>query len=334
MRALSIVLFLLAALSGGAAQAREITDMAGRTVRVPDTIGRVYAMSHSLALVTVMAPDTLVALPFPFRRNPEAERFLPPRFASLPQVDTGLEAVAALSPDLALGWATPAFIRDRVPQFDRIGLPAVLVDVDRLESYPATLRFLGRLFGREARGEALAAHIEDLMARLAPVVAAIPPERRARVYYAESPDGLTTQCDSSDRSDVIRRAGALNAMHCVNPPTSADNYPTSLEALVAIDPDVIVTRFADSAARIAADPRWQGLRAVREGRVYAVPALPFNWVDRPPSFMRALGAHWLASRLYPDLYPFDLAEETRRFYRLFFAVDLTDADLAHLFGVP
>ena len=55
-----------------------------------------------------------------------------------------------------------------------------------------------------------------------------------------------------------------------------------------------------------------------------------NWVDRPPSFMRALGIQWLANALYPKQFPLDLEAETRRFYRLFFGVDLSDAQLVAL----
>ncbi len=276
-----LALSLAAALLAPPALARQITDMAGRTIEVPDQVHRIYAMSHSLALVTVMAPDLLIGLPFPFRRNPAAEPYLPARYRDLPALDGNLEQLKSLAPDLALGWTTPSFVRDRVPQFERIGLPVVLVQVDRLRDYPASFRFLGRLLGREQRGEALAAHIEAMEARLTAVTAALPKEGRPRVYYAESIDGLTSQCDSSSRSDVIEMAGGINALHCVNPPTSADNYPIDLETLVAADPDVIVVRQAETAKTIATDPRWAGLRAVAAGRVYVVPSLPFNWFDRP-----------------------------------------------------
>lgn len=328
----SVLLCLCLALAP--ARAREVTDMAGRTVTVPDHVRGIYAMSHSLAIVTALAPDLLVGLPFPFKRNPEAERYLPARYASLPLLDGNLEQLKALAPDFALGWTTPAFVRDRVGQFDRIALPAVLVDVDRQEQYPATFRFLGRLLGREERAEALASHLERLMAETAAMVAALPAERRLRVYYAESIDGLTSQCDSSDRSDVIVRAGGVNALHCTNPLTPADNMPVDLETLLAADPDVIVTRFAQTARTIAADPRWAQVRAVRSGRVYAVPAVPFNWFDRPPSFMRALGARWLFERLYPDHAAGTLAEETRRFYQLFFALAPSEEDLDRILGRP
>jgi iron complex transport system substrate-binding protein len=53
--------------------------------------------------------------------------------------------------------------------------------------------------------------------------------------------------------------------------------------------------------------------------------MPFNWFDRPPSFMRLLGIHWMMHNLYPQTYPIDMVAETRHFYRLFLNVDLNEA---------
>lgn len=314
--------------------AAETADMAGRTVQVPETVGSVYVMSHSLAIMTALAPELVIGLPFPFRPGPKAMRYLPARYAGLPQLDNDPEALKALAPDLAVGWTTPSFQRDRLRQLDRIGLPTLLVEVDRLDQYPATFRFLGRVLGRAERGEALAAAIEERLAAVAGVAATIPEAERLRVYYAESIDGLTTQCDSSERSDVIVRAGAVNAMHCRNQPGAADNAPIDFETLLLADPDVIVTRFAQTAGTIMEDPRWRRLKAVRNGRVHAVPSLPFSWFDRPPSYMRALGTQWLQGKLYPGRASGDLVLQTKRFYRLFLGQDLTEGDLREILGSP
>lgn len=74
----------------------------------------------------------------------------------------------------------------------------------------------------------------------------------------------------------------------------------------------------------------ENIRAVQAGRVYRIPKEPFNWFDRPPSFMRLLGVRWLACKLYPSDYPLDLAAETRCFYKLFLNVSLDDAAVRKL----
>lgn len=58
--------------------------------------------------------------------------------------------------------------------------------------------------------------------------------------------------------------------------------------------------------------------------------LPFGWVDRPPSLNRIIGLDWMAATFYPDRHQIDLRARTRDFYRLWYHLDLTDAQLDRL----
>jgi iron complex transport system substrate-binding protein len=322
---------------------QEVVDLAGRKVTLSVAPGRVLTFGHSFSILVALAPDLLVARPGPFKANPDAFPFLPPAVRSLPQLGTGpgldLEQIKAAHFDLAVGWDSAAFRREQMQQLERIGLPVVLVGVDRIEQYPATFRLLGQALGRAARGEALARRIEELMAQLAAKVAAVPARARLRVYYAEGMDGLTSQCGLEGRAEALRLAGATNVVRCeeqVHPSVPADienhNAPLDLETLITLDPDAIVTRFPKAADTMLHDPRWSKLRAVRQKRVYAIPQLPFNWFDRPPSYMRVLGAKWLAARLYPAQVAFDLDDDVTHFFELFFGVTPTSEQLSSLLG--
>ena len=318
-----------------AAAARDIVDMAGRKIEVPDRIEHVYAMTHSFPLVVAVAPDLLAGMGWPVQPNRDVLRFLPRGLEGLPLLGTGsdasLEKMKAVGVDVAFGWPTATEMFP-VKQFARIGVPVVFLDVDRLDQYPATFRFLGRLLHREARGERLAEKLEETVAEVRHATAGIPASAKPRVYYAESADGLTSQCDASPRSEVIVLAGGRNALHCDGKSPLADHYTVDIETLLHLDPDVVVVRFAKTAEAIRADPRWRHVKAVREGRVYVAPGLPFNWIDRPPSYMRAMGALWLAEKLHPNRVRFDLRRETRDFYRDFFGYDLSNADYDKLFA--
>jgi iron complex transport system substrate-binding protein len=321
------ICFLLAA----AASARDIVDMAGRHVTVPDAIHHAYAMTHAFPLITAIAPDLVAGFASPMPPKPEMLEFLPADMAGLPNIGGGAEAnvvkLKASGIDIAFGWTSKGE-QYPVKSLERINVPVVFIDVDRLAQYPATFRFLGKLFHREARGEELAKTLEDITARLKKSAAAV--KDKPRVYYAESIDGLTSQCDGTDRAEVIGLAGGRNALPCNQTALTADHYAIDLETLLTIDPDVIVTRFAATAAAIKSDPRWARLKAVKTGKVYAVPAYPFNWFDRPPSFLRALGAEWLAVKLHPGLYRIDLKAEVRRFHRVFFGTNPTDTQVDKL----
>ncbi len=280
-----LCLALLCAASG--AQARDIVDMSGHMVVVPAEINSVYAMTHAMPLVVALAPEKLAGFASPRAMSAQALKLLPPELSKLPNLgggpDANLEKLKDLKLDIALGWTSPG---ETYParQIERIGLPVVNIDVDRLDQYPATFRFLGKLFGREARGELLARDLEREMSEVQAAVAQKGP--KPRVYYAESPDGLTTQCDASDRVEVIWRAGGVNALHCEPNVPFAANYPLGLERLLMLDPDVIVTRFVNTADAIRKDPRWAQMKAVRAGRIFAAPGEPFNWV-RPATVLHA-----------------------------------------------
>lgn len=98
-----------------------------------------------------------------------------------------------------------------------------------------------------------------------------------------------------------------------------------MEQLLLYDPEVILVKEKTFFDTVHTDVRWRNLKAVKTKRVYLIPYEPFNWFDRPPSFMRLLGIKWLLHLLHPDLYPIDMTAETRSFYKLFLGVDLTDA---------
>ncbi len=72
------------------------------------------------------------------------------------------------------------------------------------------------------------------------------------------------------------------------------------------------------------------MKAVRDKRIYLAPSLPYGWFDAPPGVNRLIGVRWLASILYPKRFPVDLRTTTREFYKLFYQVDLTEAQLETL----
>lgn len=332
-----LALLLAACLVQASAQAREIIDMMGRKVAIPERIERVFGSAPPLnVMLHAVAPDKMVALSFAV--TDEGKPYFPPRLLALP-VGGGIfgmgqqmnaEAVLGMQPDIALAWQSSFTDAARTESaFAKIGVPVVFIKLDQLSDWPSGLRFLGRLLGREKTVEAQAAYIENSLRKLGKFVASVPASQRPRVYYAEGPDGLATDCHRSFHTEAIELAGGYNVYRC-EPKDHMGMERISLEQVLAFDPEIIVVQDRAAAAAIRTDARWQGVRAVKNHRIHLVPRWPHNWVDRPPSAMRALGAQWLANLFYPDLYPFDVRREARDFYRLFFGVTPTDADIDDL----
>ncbi len=63
---------------------------------------------------------------------------------------------------------------------------------------------------------------------------------------------------------------------------------------------------------------------MKNGRCLLVPSAPLNWMGSPPGAQRYLGLIWLTAVLYPDYCNYDVREEVKEFYSLFFHCELTD----------
>ena len=150
--------------------------------------------------------------------------------------------------------------------------------------------------------------------------------RRPRVYYARGPRGLETGLGGSINVETIDFLGA----HNVAAERKGGLAIVSVEQVLLWNPDVIVTIDRDFAANLRTDPVWAQVSAVRAGRVHLSPKMPFGWVDFPPSVNRLIGLWWLAKILYPEQFPEDIGALTRDFYRRFYHVTPTDAQIEHV----
>jgi iron complex transport system substrate-binding protein len=80
------------------------------------------------------------------------------------------------------------------------------------------------------------------------------------------------------------------------PDGSGTFRPSSIDAIRTLDPDMLI--FSDPAMRetVMHDEAWHAVRAVREGHALVAPSLPFGWLEEPPSINRLLGLAWLSGR--------------------------------------
>lgn len=336
IRCILVIAFFLPLLQ---AEAREIVDMDGRTVRVPEKIFKVYGASPPVtSMLYAMDPSFLVGWNAP-RRNREDRLFLPEKVRSLPVIggwygqgqSANIETLIRINPDLALisGWQGSSTGQKSEQSLKRIRKPLVHIKTLELPRYADTFRFLGKLLKREDQGRRLAEYAESSLAGIRRSVAGIPESRKVRVYYAEGIDGLSTECDRSMHAELIQYAGGKNVLQC-SQRAEYGMEKTTMEQVLAWNPEVIVVQESAFYQRVFKDPRWKYIRAVRDRKVYLIPKAPFNWFDRPPSYMRLIGIKWLANILYPERVRLDMEQETREFYRLFLHTQLSHTQIMRI----
>jgi iron complex transport system substrate-binding protein len=285
-----VILIVLMMWSATAA-ASQVVDSTGRTVRVPDHITRIVPAGPPAAvLLEALAPDLMIGWPSPLSES--APAVLPPVAARLPQIPrvTGRQDVSAqikdLKPDLILDYGNLSQRYADLAQAtqQRTGIPTILLNGE-LDKIPATLRMLGAILHREERAETLA--------RFAEAIVALPmPATHPKVLYARGADGLTVAAPGTDVTEIFTRLG----WKVVAPDGQGTFRPSSIEAIRALDPDMLVFSDPAMAETIAHSPAWKGVRAVWEGRVMVAPSLPFGWVEEPPSINRLIGLAWLSGR--------------------------------------
>lgn len=334
IRFLAILIAALAAAMP--ADARSITDSAGRTVEIPERIEKVFAAGPPASiLVYVMRPELLAGWPRALR--PEEADYIAPAYRALPETgrltgrggEANLERVLEIAPDIIVdvGSVRDTYIdlADRVQE--QTGIPYILID-GRLEATAAALRLVGDILGVPERGEILARDVETTFARLDALIAATGEDLRPRTYLARGPDGLETGLKGSINTEIIERAGGRNVAD------SGDGrrglVQASIEQVIVANPEAIVTWDRNFFASVQKDPLWADIDAVKNGRVYLSPTAPFGWIDRPPSLNRMMGLKWMAGLFYPQTWKADLREETRAFYKLYYHVELDEAGLARL----
>jgi iron complex transport system substrate-binding protein len=316
-----------------------ITDLAGRTVDIPSGIQKVYGSSPVGTNLLYTFDDRLLA-GLNFVLTDDEKRFTSAYYQSLPNLggwfgrgnQGNIEEIIKAAPDLVLSTGTDQASKDAADQLQRqLGIPVVLAK-DDLNDLGETYRFLGNILNRKARGEELASYTEQSIQHAKDLTARIPANQRVRVYYAEESDGLHTDPSGSWHSRLIDLCGGINVAEAQITP-GFGRTAVSMEQVILWNPEVIIagtdggSDANSSYETILTESKWSGIQAVKSGKVYRTPNMPLNWFDRPPSVNTLIGVKWVHAILYPHLADFDLKEETRKFYSLFYHVTLTDADV-------
>ena len=322
--------------SGGGAAAGEetvaFTDSLGRTVQIPKELTRI-APSGSVAtmILATIAPEYMVSV----SATPSSAqyRYLPQNLLTLPTTGQMYGSKSTLNLETLLSCNAQLVIDfgDRKENMEQdldalqkqIGIPVIFLEADvaHMEKMYRTLGSI--LSGKEARGNELADFAAETVAMAAENSAKITDEERVRVMYTSGVSGLDTNADGSTQAQVLSLVGAENAVVVPEVSNRGGGNTINLEQLYNFDPDVIVFAAGSIYGTAAEDPAWNQLSAIRDGRYYEIPGMPYNWLSNPPSINMLLGVWWLGSLLYPQYYDYDMTEKTQEAFRVLWDYELS-----------
>lgn len=278
LRALLLSLSLL--LPSVMADAKQVTDLAGRTVTVPDKVERIIIGEGryvpALAILDRVDPvGRLVGMMGDYEAVDPAnyaryrERF--PRIAEIARIGRAakesfsLEKAIALKPQVAIfglgGHGPDTRSGEVIAALEKTGTAIIFIDFrsDPLVNTPRSLELLGQVLGREKEAaeflaiwRAALAEVEDRLKRANPAPVSV---------FVESRVGLDASCCETMTRGMIGRfvtaAGGVNVAETMVP---GEAGTVSLEWLLAHPPQVYVGTAIGGAASVDSRP-WLALGA-------------------------------------------------------------------------
>lgn len=240
------------------AQAVTVTDIAGRTVTVPDDVQRVVLgegrLFFAVSLLEGQKPfDRIVGWQGDFRKlDPQTYATYQAKF---PQIDKipligntsadsiSPEKVLTLNPQLAifgLSGHGPGKESALVTQLQKAGVPVVFVDfrTSPLKNTLPSMELLGKVLNREKQAQDYIAFYKDNIKRVTDVTQNIPEQDKPKVFIelrASTADECCRSAGKGNMGDFIDQAGGVNIAKPLLPGPLGQ---VNLEKVIAAQPDV------------------------------------------------------------------------------------------------
>lgn len=230
------------------------------TAAWPATQPRIVSLAPNLTELAYAAGagGTLVGT-VEYSDYPDAARALP-RVGDAWRVDP--ERVLALKPDLVLAWPSGTPV-DTIARLESLGLRVVSIPTYRLADVATALRTIGKIAGTPAAADASAAAFDRRVRRLRADHAGVP---EVSVFIEIDDEPLFTVNGRHVISEIVELCGGRNVF--ADLPQLAP--PVSLEAVLARDPQVILSTDDTIADPLALWRRWTRIAAVRDGTIYSM----------------------------------------------------------------
>lgn len=311
-----------------------LTDARGQEVRLPGppqriaVAGRASFMILDALYLFPTAGSRIVAVGQDSRRMESFLRVIDPGYASKTALgrEAGAEPIAAARPEVVLMKSDSAGTLGRT--LETLGIPVVCMDFETPEQFYRDLAILGRLLGQEGRAGELAGLFRARHERVEKALAGLSETDKPRVlviYYSTRDGGVAFNVPPIAwiQTLLVEMAGGRPVWKDME--LGRGWTKVGFEQIAAWDPDriIVVSYFTptdQALTALRADPRWQALRAVREGTFWAFPGDHISWDQPDPRWI--LGLAWLARKLHPGRFPgLDLAAEAAGFFRTFYGAD-------------
>jgi len=274
---------------GSSGPTREVTDEAGRRVRLPEKIDRIVSLAPNLTEIVyaIGAGEQLVG-DTEYCDYPAAAKNVTKIGDTM---HPSIERIIALKPQIVLV-STASQLEAFTRQLDQQKIAVYVTNPESLEDVFRSIQTLGDLFGHH---DSTATMVAELRRRAAAVEAATKTVKPVKVFYQVSDEPLYTIGRDAYLTDLIRRAGGVSVNAEV--PGAFPRY--SDEAALAAKPEAIIlpTGGTMATANSKVAPALKNSPAVLNNQIYRINE---DHLQRPgPRLVDGLEA--MARALHPEV---------------------------------
>jgi len=254
---------VLLAECAGSAMAVRVTDDTGHVVELAEPASKIVSLApHATEMLFAVGADEQVVAVSAYSDYPAAARRLP-QVGDARGID--VEAVLAHEPDLVVAWKSGTPQR-QLARIRELGAPVYVTEPSSLDAIASNLERLGRLAGHRRQGARRADELRSELAELRRRYADRPP---VRVFFQIWHQPVMTVGGSHPITEAIRLCGGRNVFADLEVLAPS----VSVEAVLAADPQVVVTAMPSGVGQRGGLTRWRAwsdLAATRNGHLLSI----------------------------------------------------------------
>ncbi|MEL7609355.1 MAG: ABC transporter substrate-binding protein [Bacillota bacterium] len=311
-----------------AAPERTITDMAGRTVVLPEKIekiGTFGSIGVLNAFVELMGQGSKICneMSANFTKTDKwaMQYEFAPQIKGAPVFEEAneivIETVLQTKPDVCF-----TMTKESAEYLAENGLAAVYLSWTKPEDVKTAVTLMGEIFGVQDIAADYIAYFDQKVAEAASLLAGVS-EQKAVLY------GSVTELKQPHiiAEWWIKQAGGISV---TDNGRTDESLTYTVEDLLKWNPDVMFLS-ANQIEDIKKDDKLKDITAVKNGAMYVVPTVAHVWGNR--TVEQPLTIFWAMNKLYPDVVTADrLKEEIKYFYSHFFLYEMSDEQIAKIIG--
>ncbi|MEG1584147.1 MAG: ABC transporter substrate-binding protein [Anaerovorax sp.] len=309
---------------------RMITDCVGREVEVPAEVEKIAALDSFAgeAMVMLGAGDQLVGAPNGVKRDKLLQEIYPDLVNLTVPMSGGTvnaETLLTIDPDVIFLKGDLYLNKGELAKLDKLDIPYLVVRYTTMKEQMFAFHMIGTVLGGEKEKKAMEIneYYQETIDLTGERAKQIPENEKLRVYHSIQ-EAVRTDGEDSLGADWTKNMGLTNVSVGENLTAEGSNYYCGMEQIFVWNPDVILCNDAMTKEYLLSTPKWAGLGAVAQKKVYNIPVGATRW-GQQGSVETFFAMLWTGVTLYPEYYmDIDLKTEVMAFYKDYLGLALDE----------